>query len=126
MARTVLATCLDAGFHCDEGRGGAGRGRKATMRIGERDRVSVSSERSASKMSARIRTRLPTVALALLTLQIASPSVGADEALPGTITTVAGGGAGGEGSVATEANINEPEGVALDAAGNLLIAAYTG
>jgi sugar lactone lactonase YvrE len=40
----------------------------------------------------------------------------------GTITTVAGGGSGGDGGPATAAYLGEPMGVALDAAGNLYIA----
>jgi sugar lactone lactonase YvrE len=40
----------------------------------------------------------------------------------GIITTVAGGGSGGDGGAATNASLNYPYGVALDAAGNLYIA----
>jgi sugar lactone lactonase YvrE len=40
----------------------------------------------------------------------------------GIITTVAGGGSGGDGGPATNASLNAPEGVALDAFGNLYIA----
>jgi sugar lactone lactonase YvrE len=40
----------------------------------------------------------------------------------GTITTIAGGGAGGLGNPATSAALSSPEGMALDAAGNLYIA----
>jgi Concanavalin A-like lectin/glucanases superfamily/Immunoglobulin I-set domain/NHL repeat len=48
---------------------------------------------------------------------------GTDLAPPtGTITTVAGGGSGGDGSAATNASLFEPRGVAVDAAGNLFIA----
>ena len=39
-----------------------------------------------------------------------------------TITTVAGGGTGGDGGLATAASLYEPAGVAVDAAGNLFIA----
>jgi sugar lactone lactonase YvrE len=40
----------------------------------------------------------------------------------GVITTVAGGGSGGDGGAATNASLNSPYGVALDASGNLYIA----
>jgi sugar lactone lactonase YvrE len=40
----------------------------------------------------------------------------------GIITTVAGGGSGGDGGLATNASLNQPQGVAFDAFGNLYIA----
>jgi hypothetical protein len=40
----------------------------------------------------------------------------------GLISTVAGGGTGGDGSLATDADLNEPSGVVIDGAGNLYIA----
>jgi sugar lactone lactonase YvrE len=40
----------------------------------------------------------------------------------GIITTVAGGGSGGDGSAATNASLGSPNGVAVDASGNLFIA----
>ncbi len=40
----------------------------------------------------------------------------------GLITTIAGGGSDGDGSAATDASLNDPYGVALDAVGNLYIA----
>jgi len=40
----------------------------------------------------------------------------------GIITTVAGGGGGGDGSAATNASLGSPDGVAVDAVGNLFIA----
>jgi len=42
----------------------------------------------------------------------------------GIITTIAGGGSGGDGGPAVEARLNGPEGVAVDSAGNVYIALY--
>ena len=43
----------------------------------------------------------------------------------GIITTIAGGGASGDGSAATSASLNFPQGVALDSSGNVYIADYS-
>lgn len=48
------------------------------------------------------------------------------DALSGVITTYAGGGTGGDGSVASAAALNGPAGLALDGAGNLYIAEKVG
>lgn len=44
------------------------------------------------------------------------------DALTGTITTVAGGGSGGDGGPATSARLYDPYGVAVDSSGNIFIA----
>src|SRR5947208_3349960 len=59
--------------------------------------------------------RVLTAGLAMAALVLAVP------ALSQTINTVAGGGAG-DGGAATDASLNQPRGVALDASGNLYIA----
>ena len=41
-----------------------------------------------------------------------------------TITTIAGGGSGGDSGAATSASLNDPTGVTVDAAGNIFIAEY--
>jgi trimeric autotransporter adhesin len=56
---------------------------------------------------------------------IVTPSIVLRETKPGVITTVAGGpsqGIGGDGEPATQAQLGQPSGVAVDSSGNLLIA----
>jgi sugar lactone lactonase YvrE len=71
---------------------------------------------------------LPTVAaLALAAIVISLPLRAAENPPKGTITTVAGTGApgyGGDNGPATQALLNAPGGLALDAAGNLFIAEW--
>lgn len=59
---------------------------------------------------------------AACTLAVALSLVAARIALAGPIVTIAGGGTGGDGIAAREAILDEPHGLALDAAGNLYVA----